>query len=176
MLPISKKRVHEVLIPNFRQEVSLYAAMPVMAEIYGRKIIDTLHERMGGDAQLLRPGKEDMPDGMWGRIIGYWGHRDGDAVGIFGRDGPAFDYDFGAIQTGMDFYRNEYENGQRDNAGLYLALGRGHADVEHNLLGRTFKGGEDDFNAVSVGGYWTRFGENDWYLDGVLQGTWYDMR
>ena len=155
--------------PIFRPEVSLYAAMPVMAEIYGRKIIDTLHERMGGDAQLLRPGKEDMPDGMWGRIIGYWGHRDGDAVGIFGRDGPAFDYDFGAIQTGMDFYRNEYENGQRDNAGLYVAFGQGNADVEHNLLGRTFKGGEDDFNAVSVGGYWTRFGENNWYLDGVCR-------
>ena len=161
--------------PRFRQEVSLYAAMPVMASIYGRKIIDTLHERMGGDAQLLRPGKEDMPDGMWGRIIGYWGHRDGDPVGIFGRDGPAFDYDFGAIQTGLDLYRNEYENGQRDNAGLYLAVGRGHADVEHNLLGRTFKGGEDDFDAVSVGGYWTRFGQNNWYLDGVVQGTWYDM-
>ena len=159
----------------FRQEVSLYAAMPVMAAIYGRKIIDTLHERMGGDAQLLRPGKEDMPDGMWGRIIGYWGHRDGDAVGIFGRDGPAFDYDFGAIQTGMDLYRNEYENGQRDNAGVYVAFGQGNADVEHNLFGRTFKGGEDDFDAVSVGGYWTRFGENNWYLDGVLQGTWYDM-
>jgi outer membrane autotransporter protein len=161
--------------PRFRQEVSLYAAMPVMASIYGRKIIDTLHERMGGDAQLLGPGKEDMPDGMWGRIIGYWGHRDGDAVGIFGRDGPAFDYDFGAIQSGLDLYRNEYANGQRDNAGLYLAVGRGHADVEHNLLGRTFKGGEDDFDAVSVGGYWTRFGEKNWYLDGVVQGTWYDM-
>ena len=162
-------------MPIFRQEVSLYAAMPVMAAIYGRHMIDTLHERMGGDAQLLGPGKEDMPDGMWGRIIGYWGHRDGDPVGIFGRDGPAFDYDFGAIQTGLDLYRNEYENGQRDNAGLYLAVGRGSADVEHNLLGRTFKGGEDDFDAVSVGGYWTRFGENDWYLDGVVQGTWYDM-
>ena len=116
-----------------------------------------------------------MPDGMWGRLIGYWGHRDGDPVGIYGRDGPAFDYDFGAIQTGLDLYRNEYANGQRDNAGLYLAFGRGNADVEHNLLGRTFKGGEDDFDAVSVGGYWTRFGENNWYLDGVVQGTWYDM-
>ena len=43
------------------------------------------------------------------------------------------------------------------------------------FLGRTFKGGEDDFDAYSIGGYWTHFGENDWYLDGVLQGTWYDM-
>ena len=71
--------------PRFRPEVSLYAAMPVMAAIYGRNMIDTLHERMGGNAQLLGPGKPDSPDGMWGRIIGYWGHRDGDPVGIYGR-------------------------------------------------------------------------------------------
>lgn len=162
-------------VPRYRQEVSLYAAMPVLATIYGRNMIDTLHERIGGDAQLLGPGKHDSPDGMWGRIIGYQGHHDGDPVGIYGRDGPAFDYDFGAIQSGLDLYRNEYTNGQRDNAGLYLAVGRANADVEHNILGRTFRGGEDKFNAVSVGGYWTRFGENNWYLDGVLQGTWYDM-
>ena len=90
-------------------------------------------------------------------LIGYWGHRDGDPVGIYGRDGPAFDFDFGALQTGLDLYRNEYANGQRDNAGLYLAFGHANADVEHNLLGRTFKGGTDKFDAVSVGGYWTRF-------------------
>jgi Autochaperone Domain Type 1 len=136
--------------PRFRREVSLYAAMPVMAALYGREIIDTLHERMGGDAQLLRPGKDDMPDGMWGRIIGTWGHRDGDTVGIFGRDGPEFDYSFGAFQAGLDLYRREYENGQRDNAGLYVAFGRAHADVEHNLLGFTFDGGDDDFDAVRV--------------------------
>ena len=54
-------------------------------------------------------------------------------------------------------------------------FGHANVDVEHNLLGRTFKGGKDKFDAVSVGGYWTRFGANNWYLDGVLQGTWYDM-
>ncbi len=140
-------------MPRFRQEVSLYAAMPVLAPIYGRQIIGTLHERMGGDAQLLGPGRQDILDGAWGRIIGYRGHREGDPIGIYGRSGPSFDYDFGAIQTGLDLYRNELPNGQRDNAGLYLAVGRGNANVEHNILGRTFKGGEDKFNAVTVGGY-----------------------
>ena len=53
-------------------------------------------------------------------------------------------------------------------------IGHGEVDVEHNLLGRTFDGGEDEFDAYSVGGYWTHFGKNDWYLDGVLQATWYD--
>ena len=28
---------------------------------------------------------------------------------------------------------------------------------------------------MSVGGYWTHFGPSDWYLDGVLQATWYDV-
>ncbi|MBB3149934.1 T5SS/PEP-CTERM-associated repeat protein/autotransporter-associated beta strand protein [Phyllobacterium trifolii] len=49
-------------VPRFRQEVSLYAAMPVLAPIYGRQIIGTLHERMGGDAQLLGPGRQDILD------------------------------------------------------------------------------------------------------------------
>ena len=52
-----------------------------MARIYGRELIDTLHERMGGDAQLLGPANEGVaPDGAWGRAIGYWGHRDGESA------------------------------------------------------------------------------------------------
>jgi outer membrane autotransporter protein len=69
----------------------------------------------------------------------------------------------------------EHQNGHLDNAGVYLAVGHGTSDVEHNLLGFTFKGGEDSFNAVSLGGYWTRTGAEGWYLDGVLQATWYDV-
>ena len=115
------------------------------------------------------------PDGGWGRLIGLWGHRDGDPIGIYGSEGPSFDYDFGALQAGLDLYRSDLSNGARDNAGFYLAVGHGKVDVEHNLLGRTFSAGTDKFNAYSVGGYWTRFGERNWYLDGVVQGTWYDI-
>ena len=110
---------------------------------------------------------------MWGRLIGLCGHRDGEPLGIYG-GGPSFDYDFGALQVGADLYRRESQDGSRDNAGLYAAFGHGEVDVTHNLLGLTFKGGEDEFDAYSVGGYWTHFGPNDWYLDGVLQATWYD--
>ena len=86
-----------------------------------------------------------------------------------------FDYTFGALQVGLDLYSVEHQNGHLDNAGVYLAVGHGELDVEHNLLGFTFKGGEDSFNAVSLGGYWTHFGPEGWYLDGVVQATWYDM-
>ncbi len=160
--------------PRFRQEVSVYAAMPAAAAVYGRQIIDTLHERMGGDAQRLGPGDNgtDAPDGIWSRVIGLWGQRDGPGVSV---GGPSFDYDFYAFQFGADLYRAEDpNNGSRDNAGLYAALGHGKVDVEHNLFGFTFDGGEDEFKAYSVGGYWTHFGKNDWYLDSVLQATWYD--
>ena len=163
------------VLPRYRREVSLYAAMPVAAVIYGRTLIETLHERMGGDAELLKPAHAGTPDGGWGRLIGLWGHRDGDPIGIYGSEGPSFDYDFGALQAGLDLYRSDLSNGARDNAGLYLAVGHGKVDVEHNLLGRTFSAGTDKFNAYSVGGYWTRFGERNWYLDGVVQGTWYDI-
>ena len=162
-------------IPHYRQEVSLYTAMPVLAATYGRGLIDTLHERMGGDAQLLAPGRDNQPDGAWGRLIGQWGSRDGDAIGIYGEDGPAFDYRYGALQFGLDLHRKDFADGKRDNAGIYVALGGADADVEHSLLGHNIAAGDDKFTAFSLGGYWTRFGANNWYLDGVLQATWYNM-
>ncbi|WP_246706626.1 autotransporter outer membrane beta-barrel domain-containing protein [Rhizobium leguminosarum] len=48
-------------------------------------------------------------------------------------------------------------------------------EVTQNLLTTTRDAGDNDFGAFSVGGYWTRFSENGWYLDGVVQGTWYDV-
>ena len=162
--------------PIYRPEVSLYAAVPSMAAIYGRHIIDTLHERVGEEEQLKGRtdiGEDEKFNGVWLRGIGHWGHRDGDARGVY--DGaPEFDYRFGAMQGGMDFYRDE-EDGVTDHAGMYFAYGHGRMDVTQNLLTTTRDAGRNDFDAFSLGGYWTRFGENGWYLDGVLQGTWYDM-
>ena len=148
-----------------------------MAAIYGRHLIGTFDERVGRDAQPLpkaTPTPMRLPDGAWGRLIGFSGHHEGDPLGIYG-GGPEFDYTFGAVQVGLDLYRMEHANGHLDNAGVYLAVGRGESDVEHNLLGLTFKGGEDSFDAISLGGYWTHFGPEGWYLDGVVQATWYDM-
>ena len=39
-----------------------------------------------------------------------------------------------------------------------------------NILART---GSMNLQAWSVGGYWTHVGPRGWYLDAVLQGTWY---
>lgn len=163
-------------IPDYRPEVSLYAAIPTMAAIYGRHLIDTLHERVGDVEQLA--GRNDLaqgkaPQGAWLRSLGHWGHRNGEARGIY--DGaPEFDYRFAALQGGVDLYKNE--RGQiSDVAGLYVAYGHGVMDVTQNRQIETRKAGRNDFNALTLGGYWTRFSDSGWYLDSVLQGTWYDV-
>ncbi|WP_157019364.1 autotransporter family protein [Mesorhizobium xinjiangense] len=164
-------------IPNYRQEVSLDMAIQPMAVIYGRQLIGTLHARVGAEEQLK--GRADLwqnPafNGSWGRVFGRFGHRDGHPLGIYG-GGPEFDYAFGGLQTGMDFYADEHQDGSRDHAGLYFAYGYGTMDVNHNLREVEFDGGDDRFNAVSVGGYWTHFGATGWYIDAVTQATFYDM-
>ena len=161
-------------IPNFRQEVSLYAAIPALALLYGRTLLDTLHERVGEQEHLRTrsdPSASPYNNGTWGRVIAQHGNRDGDTIGIFGA-GPRYEYDFGTFQIGQDLFRTEQPNGWRTHAGVYAAIGGAHSDVEH------FNGlsaGHDTFMAYTTGGYWTTFGPSGWYLDSVLQATFYDI-
>lgn len=151
--------------PAYRSEVSLYTALPAMTLLYGRLILDTLHERMG-DAVA---GFGDSASGGWGRVIGQHGDHDGHALGIYG-NGPAYDYDLWALQAGSDLYRSGDAMGAHNRAGAFLAIGNGASDVDH------YDGsyaGRDAFMAYSFGGYWTQYMEGGGYVDAVLLGTWY---
>ena len=188
-------------VPDYRRETSLYSALPAMGLIYGRTIIDSLHERMGETRpQVSAPVTEErtiwcknpeknyrcttvvrMPDSAvaasrsyvsagWARIIGAHGNQDGGPWGVY-RNGPNFDYDIYALQAGVDLYRAVNADGSRDHAGVYAAVGRIQGDVRH------FNGihaGTNTIDAYSVGAYWTHFGASGWYIDGVVQGTWFD--
>ena len=185
-------------VPNFRQEVSLYAALPSLALLYGRSLMDTLHERVGEEEHLralaklksttTAYGSGNLPpvsfgstyadagvgpylNGAWGRVIALSGDRDGDRAGIFG-DGPRYGFDFVALQAGLDIYRQQIA-GYRIHAGVYGAIGDGRAGVTH-FTG--LSAGHDSFAAYTGGGYATLFGPTGWYLDSVLQGTFYDMK
>jgi len=160
--------------PHYRQEVSLYTAIPPATAIYDRNLIGTLHTRVGSEEPLGEMGDRTSFNGGWARIVGHAGQHEGHARGIFG-GGPEFDYRFGYLQAGLDLYGMEHGSGARDFAGLYFAFGHGAVDVTHNLLGFEFPGGTNSFNAYTVGGYWTHFGPEDWYLDAVVQGTFYDI-
>ncbi|WP_157066866.1 autotransporter outer membrane beta-barrel domain-containing protein, partial [Hyphomicrobium sulfonivorans] len=89
-------------IPDWRQETSLYAAVPAMTLLYGRLMLDTLHERRGTAVSAYAEG---APNAAWARVIGQHGDRDGGKGGIYGA-GPKYDYDFWAFQGGMDLYRD----------------------------------------------------------------------
>jgi len=172
------------VVPNFRAETSLYAAIPSMALLYGRNLLDTLDERVGEEfnqrgalaaapgyykAAPLNPASQYVG---WGRIIGMNGVQHGDSLGVLGGSaGPHFDYAFLGLQAGMDFYRQDRPDGSRDHAGGYFAIGTNRGQVAH-FDGRE---GNSDFAAYTVGGYWTHFGPTGWYTDAILQGTFYDI-
>lgn len=161
-------------IPNFRQEVSLYAAIPALALLYGRTLFDTLHERVGEPEHLRTrgdPSASPYNNGTWGRVIAQHGNREGDNYRHLWR-GPRYDYDFGTFQIGQDLYRTEQPGGWRTHAGVYASIGGAHSDVEH-FTG--LSAGHDTFTAYTTGGYWTTFGPSGWYLDSILQATFYDI-
>ncbi len=143
-----------------------------MTLLYGRNLLDTLHERVGDEeGGRFRVNPENAKVG-WARMIGVNGVQQGDSLGVLGGSaGPHFSYDFLALQGGMDVYRRDRPDGSRDQAGAYFALGTAHGRVTH------FDGitGDSDFNAYTLGGYWTHFGPAGWYVDTVLQGTFYDI-
>ncbi len=158
--------------PNYRREVSLYAALAPTALQYARTLLDTLHERSGELGQLR--GRSDVGsgsgfEGSWGRLIGVDGEREGRG-GIYD-EGPTYDYRFFAVQMGADLLRHERDGGHIDTAGVYVTAGQAKSDVEH------FDGtlaGDNYIEGYSLGGYWTHYWPNAAYLDGVVQATWLD--
>ena len=129
-----------------------------------------------------RPGSGSAPAGpcplfspaAWGRFFGqtidnhYQAFADPRASG-----------NMGGFQGGLDLLRGSLIAGHYERAGLYGAFGDGSVDVNGLVtnpaataysLQRT---GSLNLNAWSVGGYWTHVGPTGWYLDAVLQGTWY---
>jgi outer membrane autotransporter protein len=163
-------------IPNYRPEVSLYAALAPTALNYGRSLLDSLHERVG-EQELLR-GRTDLnadhtgAQGMWARVIHVDGERDGASNGIYG-SGPSYDYQFSALQIGMDVYRSNEEEERGVHAGIYGAAGGSDATPE-GVDGATV--GHDRIHGYTLGGYWTRYGDalRPWYIDAIAQATWYD--
>jgi len=148
---------------------------------YSRYLLDTLHERVGEQEQLRARtdlGTGRGVEGMWGRLIYVDGERDS-RLGIYG-DGPRYDYMLGAVQIGYDAYRRERPDSHRDHVGLYGAIGYAQTDVDH------YDGtpaGDDRIDAYTLAGYWTRYGPTggprkpaEWYVDTVLQATWYDVQ
>lgn len=142
--------------------------------IYGREILDTLHERVGEEEQIRgNPALADSrkwTNGAWGRAIVHNGKARGEPLTLFPDSGPSYDVDMFAFQWGLDVYRHQDVRedgsiGDRDHAGLIVTWGNVDADVDHNLLGFRFPAGKIAIDNYSLGAFWTHFEPDGAYLD-----------
>ena len=82
-------------------------------------------------------------------------------------------------QIGVDLLRGSLIAGHYERAGVYGAFGNVNSDVTGLVTNPAATAyslshtGSMNLNAGSAGGYWTHVGPGGWYLDAVLQGTWY---
>jgi outer membrane autotransporter protein len=183
-----------VAFPIIGPELATYGVVQPLARQLGLSILGTLDDRMGDtyepDGCAVQPAV--APDSLptrkgrapgacplfspsaWGRFFGQTIHNNYQAFAA-----PSASGDLGGFQGGIDLLRGPVIPGGYDRAGLYGAYGDVHADVNGlvtnpaataYVLNHT---GSMNLNSWSAGGYWTHVGPGGWYLDAVLQGTWY---
>ncbi|MCL2649112.1 MAG: autotransporter domain-containing protein, partial [Phycisphaerales bacterium] len=178
-----------------RVEVPADMAVSALAPRIGRSMVGTFFGRVGSyygpdmvrdyenapqpDAQpdtqpSTQPG--DQASGsqyaglLWGRVFGETSCGGGGGGGGsnfgFGRNGPAYSFNYGGTQIGCDLFRSE-----RETLGLYLGGSTLQSRVKDS--GGSFAG-RVTMDALSLGGYWTHYDPCGWYTDLVLQGDWYE--
>ena len=181
--------------PIIGPELATYGVVQPLARQLGLTILGTLDDRVGDTYEpdgcvvtpaapsnavpTRKPGQTPGPcplfsPSVWGRFFGqtldnhYAAFADPRASG-----------NLGGFQGGIDLLRGSLIAGHYERAGLYGAYGDVNADVDGlvtnpaataYVLTRT---GSMNLDAWSAGGYWTHVGPGGWYLDAVLQGTWY---
>src|SRR5262245_43083654 len=154
-------------IPLYDPEVSLKSVVPSLPRPFRLFTLGTFNERQGD--QLLVRGDPNTRIGAWGRVFGQ-GTREHFAEGAR----PDFDGTFAGFQAGADLLRWESSNGHSDRIGFYAGQARASGAVHGSVDG--FEGapaGHVDLDATSFGGYWTHLGPTNWYIDAVLQGTYF---
>jgi outer membrane autotransporter protein len=181
--------------PIIGPELATYGVVQPLARQLGLSILGTLDDRFGDTYEpdgcavqpaappntlpTRKPGPALAPcplfsPSVWGRFFGqtldnrYTAFADPRASG-----------NLGGFQGGIDLLRGSLITGHSERAGLYGAYGDVNADVDGlvtnpaataYVLSHT---GSMNLTAWSAGGYWTHVGPGGWYLDAVLQGTWY---
>ena len=137
-----------------------------MALLYGRNLLDTLHERVGEEEDgRFRADPENGKLG-WGRIIGRqrhatWRQPWACSVARAVRDTtthssacrPAWTFTVTTVRT--------------DHAIRLVPTSRSAAIGAASRISAAAQG-DSNFTAYTLGGYWTHFGPTGWYLDAIL--------
>ena len=163
--------------PIIGPELATDGVVQPIARQMGLQTLGTLHQRIGDTLTLADTGGEGagVARSDWARFFGqgsdnrYQAFADPQASGWMG-----------GFQGGVDLLRSSFLPGHRDVAGVYLAFANSDINVNGLVTNAAATGyvqtrtGTLGLNGYSAGGYWTHYGPNGWYLDAVLQGTYYN--
>ena len=179
--PIGPNPPPAVLPPGFwpiiGPELATDGVVQPIARQMGLQTLGTLHQRIGDTLTLANTGGEGVGIARsdWARFFGqginnrYQAFADPQASGWMG-----------GFQGGVDLLRTSFLPGHRDVAGVYLAFANSDINVNGLVTNPAATAyvqthtGTLGLNGYSAGGYWTHYGPNGWYLDAVLQGTYYN--
>jgi len=163
--------------PIIGPELATDGVVQPIARQMGLQTLGTLHQRIGDTLTLANTGGEGagVVRSDWARFFGqgidnsYQAFADPRASGWMG-----------GFQGGVDLWRVSLLPGHRDVAGVYLAFANSDISVNGLVTNAAATGyvqtrtGTVGLNGYSAGGYWTHYGPGGWYLDAVLQGTYYN--
>jgi outer membrane autotransporter protein len=163
--------------PIIGPELATYGVVQPIARQMGLQTLGTMHERIGDTLTLANTGGDGagFVRSDWARFFGqgidnhYQAFADPRASGWTG-----------GFQGGVDLWRGSFLPGHRDAAGVYLAFANSNINVDGLVTNAAATGyvqnrtGTLGLNGYSAGGYWTHYGPSGWYLDAVVQGTYYN--
>ena len=163
--------------PIIGPELATDGVVQPIARQMGLQTLGTLHQRIGDTLTLANTGGEGsgLARSDWARFFGqgidnsYQAFADPRASGWMG-----------GFQGGVDLWRVSLLPGHRDVAGVYVAFANSDINVNGLVTNAAATGyvqtrtGTLGLNSYSAGGYWTHYGPSGWYLDAVLQGTYYN--
>ena len=162
--------------PIIGPELATYGVVQPIARQMGLQTLGTLQERIGDTLTLANTGGDGAGSvrSDWARFFGqaidnrYEAFADPHASGWTG-----------GFQGGVDLWRGSFFPGHRDAAGVYLAFSNSTMTVNGLVTNAAATGyvqsrtGTLSLSGYSAGGYWTHYGPGGWYLDAVVQGTYY---
>ena len=162
--------------PIIGPELATYGVVQPIARQMGLQTLGTLQERAGDTLTLANTGGDGAGSvrSDWARFFGqgidnrYEAFADPHASGWTG-----------GFQGGVDLWRGSFLAGHRDAAGVYLAFSNSTMTVNGLVTNTAATGyvqsrtGTLGLSGYTAGGYWTHYGPGGWYLDAVVQGTYY---
>ena len=151
-----------------RVETALYPALPTLARMYALNVVDSYDQRRGDLALLSDGGANRKSGAAWGRLIGKIGQSDPSSASF----GPMMKSRTYGVQVGLDLVNQEAPAGGQTFVGPFATFGQATGRVSSQS--GSMQTGSVSLNAYSVGLNATHITKEGHYIDGLIQGTYFE--